>query len=160
MTIANDWLWVVFDNLHALGEQQEALPALLRAAAGPCLSVLPMATECRQQAQLAAPPAGWGSLLTDAVCVVCPAGRIDEQFEFKDPRNMLVGPLGDDSQFEVRRGRWPCCPARHSTVPSSSHTHIQAGWLCCCRQQCSMGTGTGHHLAPASAVGDVRWGCY
>lgn len=45
MTIADHWLWVVFDNLHALG-------------------------------------------------------RIDEQFEFKDPRNLLVGPLGDDSQFE------------------------------------------------------------
>lgn len=39
------------------------------------------------------------------VFVVCPAGRIDEQFEFKDPRNLLVGPLGDDSQFEVSRGR-------------------------------------------------------
>jgi hypothetical protein len=29
------------------------------------------------------------------------AGRVNEQFEFRDPRNKLVGELGDDSQFEV-----------------------------------------------------------
>lgn len=29
------------------------------------------------------------------------SGRVDEQFEFRDPRNLLIGELGEDSQFEV-----------------------------------------------------------
>ena len=33
--------------------------------------------------------------------LLLPVGRVDEQFEFRDPRNLLVGELGDDSQFEV-----------------------------------------------------------
>jgi hypothetical protein len=87
-------------------------------------------------------------MLTGADMCVAGAGRVDEQFEFRDPRNMLVGELGDDSQFEVRVG-WnmsgsECAVGPHSvtagTRPYNCSAHIlwntharhkQAAVLCC-----------------------------
>lgn len=56
MTIANGWLWVVFDNLHALGEQQEEALPVSRHSTGPCLSVLPAAHNRMETAVRSLPP--------------------------------------------------------------------------------------------------------
>lgn len=61
MTIANHWLWVVFDNLHALGEQQEGTASPPQAAAWALPGCAAAATGCRDSsAQLAPPPAPSG----------------------------------------------------------------------------------------------------
>lgn len=75
---ARGWLWVVFDNLHALG-------------------------------------------------------RVDEHFQFRSPDNRLVGVMGEDSQFEVRRVRGfpgePCGLAEIPMEAGSRQAGRQAG-LC------------------------------
>lgn len=69
MTIALGSLWIVFDNLHALG-------------------------------------------------------RVNEHFEFRDRRNVLVGVAGEDSQFEVKAD---CAAPWHTadTHAAVQLTHIR-----------------------------------
>lgn len=123
MTIANEWLWVVFDNLHALGEQATT-HWQSECADTSTISAVSLHTTNQQTS------GGIFNIESADLHVllygVCGAGRIDEQFEFKDPRNLLVGELGDDSQFEVSSNdsQWD--------VPRVRSVKI---FLCVCRQE-------------------------
>lgn len=73
---------------------------------------------------------------------------MNEQFEFRDPRNKLVGELGDDSQFEVSINHVDCsdatCWARlrpsvwaGGAVGTAQLAAVRVLLLCCNITKCS-----------------------